>query len=64
MQQSGERTSKVIILGAGVTGLAAGLATGCTIFEAASTPAGICTFYYIKPGAGDRSYSRARESVG
>jgi protoporphyrinogen oxidase len=35
-----------IILGAGVTGLAAGIATGCPVYEAALNPGGICSSYY------------------
>ncbi|PIE31907.1 protoporphyrinogen oxidase-like protein [candidate division KSB3 bacterium] len=40
-----------IILGAGMTGLAAGVTSGMPIFEAASVPGGICASYYIRPGA-------------
>lgn len=43
-----------IILGAGMTGLAAGLATGWTIFEATDLPGGICSSYYVRPGAHTR----------
>lgn len=38
-----------IILGAGVTGLAAGLTSKCPVFEALNHPGGICGSYYIKP---------------
>lgn len=38
-----------IILGAGVTGLAAGLSSKCPVFEALNNPGGICGSYYIKP---------------
>ena len=41
---------KIFILGAGMTGLAAGFASGLPVFEAASQPGGICYSYYIKPG--------------
>ena len=34
-----------IILGAGMTGLAAGLASGASIFDAADHPGGICSSY-------------------
>lgn len=37
-----------IILGAGITGLAAGLKTGATIFEANNVPGGICRSYGIE----------------
>jgi len=38
-----------IVLGAGVTGLAAGIATGGTVLERASVPGGICSSYYLPP---------------
>jgi len=38
--------TKTVILGAGVTGVAAGLASGFPIFESARNPGGICTSYY------------------
>jgi protoporphyrinogen oxidase len=37
------------ILGAGMTGLAAGYITGFTMLEANSSPGGICSSYYIRP---------------
>ena len=40
----------VIILGAGMTGLALGLASGYPVFEARDRAGGICTSYYIHPG--------------
>lgn len=36
---------KTLVLGAGITGLAAGLKTGATIFEATDKPGGICRSY-------------------
>lgn len=39
-----------IILGAGMTGLAAGLKAGLPVFEAIDSPGGICSSYYIRPG--------------
>lgn len=42
--------SKSVVLGAGMTGLAAGLASGATIYEAAPIPGGICASYYLRPG--------------
>lgn len=39
-----------VILGAGVSGLAAGLVGQAPIFEAASVPGGICSSYYVRPG--------------
>lgn len=43
-------TDKVFILGAGMTGLAAGMASKLPIFEAKEAPGGICSSYYIRPG--------------
>ncbi|OFW06455.1 MAG: protoporphyrinogen oxidase-like protein [Acidobacteria bacterium RIFCSPLOWO2_02_FULL_68_18] len=43
-----------VILGAGVTGLAAGLASGFPVFEAREYVGGICGSYYIRPGARER----------
>jgi protoporphyrinogen oxidase len=40
----------VMILGGGVSGLAAGLTAHAPIFEAASVPGGICSSYYVRPG--------------
>jgi protoporphyrinogen oxidase len=40
-----------IILGAGVTGLAAGIASGCPVYEREPRPGGICSSYYMRPGA-------------
>lgn len=39
-----------LILGAGMTGLAAGLSSGHRVFEAAEGPGGICMSYYMRPG--------------
>ena len=39
-----------IILGAGVSGLAAGWSSGAPIYEAAPVPGGICASYYLRPG--------------
>ena len=44
------------ILGGGVTGLAAGYASGGTVFEAAPVPGGICSSYYVRPGETERTY--------
>lgn len=43
--RSAERTTA--ILGAGVTGLAAGMASGLPVFEAAADAGGICASYYV-----------------
>ena len=41
---------KVIILGAGMTGLAAGWASERAVFEAEEKAGGICSSYYLQPG--------------
>jgi protoporphyrinogen oxidase len=43
-----------VILGAGVTGLAAGVASGFEVLEAAERPGGICSSYYVRPGTTER----------
>ena len=43
-----------IILGAGMTGLAAGFASGAPVFEASEAPGGICSSYYLVPGVKSR----------
>src|SRR5437764_167945 len=48
---------KTAILGAGVTGLAAGWASGVEIYEAESVPGGICSSYYLTPGCGSRMHT-------
>src|SRR4029453_3229394 len=48
----------VVILGAGVTGLAAGVASGAPVFEATATPGGICSSYYVRPGTRERLPAR------
>lgn len=47
MPKSGKNT---IILGAGITGLAAGYKSGFPVFEAQERPGGICASYYMKAG--------------
>lgn len=39
-----------IILGAGMTGLAAGIATSLPVYEASRLPGGICASYYMEAG--------------
>ena len=46
-----------MILGAGVTGLAAGWASGLPIYEAAEAPGGICSSYYVRPGDRERLHA-------
>ena len=45
---------KAIILGAGMTGLAAGYASGLPVYEAQEAPGGICSSYYVRPGSDKR----------
>lgn len=45
------------ILGAGVTGLAAGIASGFPVFEAGDVPGGICSSYYMRPSETKRLYT-------
>jgi len=46
--------SRIAILGAGMTGLAAGVASGHPIYEAEELPGGICGSYYRRPGMAGR----------
>ena len=39
-----------IILGGGMTGLAAGMTSGGPVYEASNAPGGICSSYYVRPG--------------
>jgi protoporphyrinogen oxidase len=43
-----------VILGAGMTGLAAGFSSGLPVFEATDNPGGICSSYYMQPGQTSR----------
>lgn len=40
-----------------MTGLAAGVASGAVVYEAAEVPGGICSSYYMRPGNDKRLYS-------
>jgi protoporphyrinogen oxidase len=46
---------KTCILGGGMTGLAASMASGWPVYEACDAPGGICSSYYITPG-GQKSH--------
>lgn len=50
-------TNEAIIIGAGMTGLAAGYVSGMPVFEAAKAPGGICSSYYLRPGESQRYYA-------
>jgi len=43
-----------VILGGGITGLAAGYASGRPVYEARDMPGGICASYYVEPGGTER----------
>ena len=44
----------IAILGGGMTGLAAGWASGLPVLEAEEAPGGICSSYYLRPGTQQR----------
>src|SRR5271155_3982526 len=46
--------AKTVILGGGMTGLAAGMASGLPVYEAAPYPGGICASYYMRPQTSER----------
>lgn len=47
-----------LILGGGITGLAAGYASGHPVYEARNAPGGICASYYMEPGGTKRFRER------
>ena len=49
--------SSGLILGGGVTGLAAGMASGFPVYEARESPGGICSSYYVRPGENSRLHA-------
>lgn len=53
--------SDCIVLGGGITGLAAGYASGYPVYEARQAPGGICASYYMKPGDATRLHQRPAE---
>ena len=55
-------TTSNLILGGGVTGLAAGAASGAAVFEATDRPGGICSSYYMRPGTDERLAAAPPES--
>lgn len=50
------------VIGGGVTGLAAGMASGFTVLEAREAPGGICCSYYLRPGEAQRLLAAPRDS--
>ena len=53
-----------LILGGGVTGLAAGLASSLHVYEAAERPGGICSSYWMRPGGAERLSQQPRDGLG
>lgn len=51
------------VLGGGVTGLAAGIASGLPVFEQAEHPGGICRSYYLRPGDDRRLPARPADGL-
>jgi len=51
-----------IIIGGGVTGLAAGLKSGLKVYEAQEVPGGICSSYYLSPGTVEPKYISPEDS--
>jgi protoporphyrinogen oxidase len=45
---------KTIVLGAGVTGIAAGKTSNSVVYEASEVPGGLCSSYYLEPSSGRR----------
>jgi protoporphyrinogen oxidase len=55
---------QTLILGGGVTGLAAGLASGFPVYEATGQPGGICSSYWVCPGNAERIHERPEDGRG
>lgn len=55
------KTPRAFIIGGGVTGLAAGRATGYPVLEAGNEPGGICASYYVEPHSNKRLYRPPRD---
>ena len=51
------QSEKYTVLGAGISGLSAGLSLGARIFEKESVPGGVCRSYYVGR-QGERSFAR------
>jgi protoporphyrinogen oxidase len=51
---SHNKYEEVLVLGGGMTGLAAGFASHWPVFEAEETPGGICSSYYVRPNSSHR----------
>ncbi|OLD63947.1 MAG: protoporphyrinogen oxidase-like protein [Acidobacteria bacterium 13_1_40CM_2_68_5] len=46
--------AKTLVLGGGMSGLAAGMASGFPVLEATASPGGICSSYYVRPSTTQR----------
>ena len=57
---TGRGRERVAVLGGGVTGIAAGRASGGKVFEADTTAGGICASYYMFPGDPQPYFSRPK----
>lgn len=53
--------NKTIILGGGVTGLAAGSISGLSVYEAQQVPGGICSSYYLKRGTNEPLFQQPED---
>jgi len=51
----------ILILGAGMAGLAAGYVSGLPVYEAEEWPGGICSSYYVRPGSTERLHNAPKE---
>ncbi len=54
--------SRCVVLGGGMTGLAAALSAGVPLYEARQGPGGICTSYYLVPGDPQRLTQPRRDA--
>ena len=54
-------SNKICILGAGITGLAAGMASGLPVYEAEGFPGGICSSYYLRPYDSKRLHAAPKD---
>ena len=55
--------SRCVILGAGVTGIAAARTSGGVVYEAAHHPGGLCSTYSLSPGSSERQHGVAKEDA-
>ena len=53
--------NRIYILGAGMTGLSAGVISGIPIFEAGDYPGGICSSYYMRPNSRNRLHEKPED---